>query len=435
MILSSAELRRLLTAGGVALATVGGSAQLAFAGETWPSSAMGDNASITSDPEWLAGIGSVKLVAVDGSTLSLSPTEGGLAMALTLQNGSTQKSSLAFVSDKLGTISDDGDAGHVTGFFRKTDTGLESQYADGHSTVLVINTAGGMSMTTRSADGQSSCMSWYPPDHVFSDAERKAALDAYAAKLGLSSKAKSSGHAAVTCVPAIKIVKNKIAPSATRNLIVTTHPDAMRPKATEISAKGTGTAPLLAIAVRESKVHPIDAPTPTAKPRIVSALAANFVTEPPKAKSVELGAIEHATAAEPATAVSTALSIPQANPAPGVPASAPSIVPPGSGASDCLSVDSDGASLGFRNHCGYTVQFAFCLQHASEPASNCSAGSKTGAVSANGFAAILVDTNIKTADAEHDFRWVACSGDTNNVVAHLDRADPPIGRCVLGNTM
>jgi hypothetical protein len=93
-------------------------------------------------------------------------------------------------------------------------------------------------------------------------------------------------------------------------------------------------------------------------------------------------------------------------------------------------VDSDGANLGFRNHCAYGVQFAYCLQRAGDEATNCDAGSKTGAVPANGFAAVLLDTNIETADAEHDFRWVACSGDAGDVIAHLDRSDPPAGRCV-----
>jgi len=49
---------------------------------------------------------------------------------------------------------------------------------------------------------------------------------------------------------------------------------------------------------------------------------------------------------------------------------------------------------------------------------------------ANGFAAVLLDTNIKSADADHDFRWVACSGNTGDVIAHLDRSEPPAGRCV-----
>jgi hypothetical protein len=79
------------------------------------------------------------------------------------------------------------------------------------------------------------------------------------------------------------------------------------------------------------------------------------------------------------------------------------------------------------------VQFAYCLQKASDPAADCGAGAKSGAVSANGYVLLLTDTNIKSADAERDFRWVACSGGTGSIVAHLDRADPPAGRCTRAN--
>ncbi|MEI9932593.1 MAG: hypothetical protein WDM89_19160 [Rhizomicrobium sp.] len=75
-------------------------------------------------------------------------------------------------------------------------------------------------------------------------------------------------------------------------------------------------------------------------------------------------------------------------------------VPAGTGASDCLTVESNGASIGFHNRCAYSVQFAYCLQRASDPAATCDAGTKTGAVSANTFIAVLLDTNIKAADAE-----------------------------------
>ncbi|HEY1630401.1 MAG TPA: hypothetical protein VGF56_03760 [Rhizomicrobium sp.] len=104
---------------------------------------------------------------------------------------------------------------------------------------------------------------------------------------------------------------------------------------------------------------------------------------------------------------------------------------PGHGASDCLHVESDGANLGFRNQCGYGVQFAYCLQSASETDANCGAGAKAGNVSANGFTPLLMDTNIKAADAEHDFRWVACSGASGEVTPQLDKPDPPAGRCLL----
>src|SRR5262249_37066969 len=98
---------------------------------------------------------------------------------------------------------------------------------------------------------------------------------------------------------------------------------------------------------------------------------------------------------------------------------------PGKGASDCLHVESDGANLGFRNQCGYGVQFAYCLQTAGESDASCDAGAKPGAVAANGFTALVMGSNIKAADAEHDFRWVACSGAASDVTAHLDRPDPP----------
>src|SRR4029077_12427729 len=45
-----------------------------------------------------------------------------------------------------------------------------------------------------------------------------------------------------------------------------------------------------------------------------------------------------------------------------------SAMPDGHGASDCLTVESDGANTGFRNHCAYGVQFAYCVQRAGDPA-------------------------------------------------------------------
>jgi hypothetical protein len=368
--------------------------------------------------QWLAGLDSVKLVAVDGSTLSLSPSEGGLSIVVTSQNGTAQRSSLSFVSDRLGTIADDADAGHVTGFFRETDNGLEEQFADGRTSSLVVNTAGGLSLTMRAADGSSSCTSWYPPDHVFSEAERKAALEAYAARLGLADKARKPGHAAPGCAPAVRIAKSRTAPGATQPLMVITRPGAAAPAATEISAKGSsGPAP---VEVRDSKIHLIDLPVPAAKPQILAATPASFAP-PPAMQPLAGPAKAPAGGAGPAIQASVAAKAP--------PAAGPA-VSRGQGASDCLSVDSDGASLGFRNHCAYAVQFAYCVRRSADASTSCDAGSKTGAVAANGFAAVLPDTNIKTADAEHDFRWVACSGDTG-VVAHLDSADPPAGRCVL----
>ena len=52
-----------------------------------------------------------------------------------------------------------------------------------------------------------------------------------------------------------------------------------------------------------------------------------------------------------------------------------------------------------------------------------------GSVAANGFGALSADTSLKDKDGSYKFRWVACAGGAGEVVAHLDRADPPAGRC------
>jgi hypothetical protein len=398
--------RLLISAAALAFA-----AQGASAGETWPAPAPSDASLGTAaeGPAWLGSMAGEKLIALDGSTLTLSPAEGGLALALVSQNGATQKTSLAFISDRLGTISDTADAGHVTGFFRETDNGLEAQFADGRTESLVANTAGGISLTLHASAGDTTCTSWYPSDHVFSATERKAALDAYAAHLGLGQKGKKTAHVAPVCVPAVHIVHNTISPRATQSMIVVSRPDMSRPRlTTDISMKGGTTASLIPVVVRTSDVHLIDGPTPVGPPVPHSIM--------PTAQSAATAPQSTTTAGEQQTALA-------------------SPTPAGTGASDCLSVESDGANLGFRNRCGYGVQFAYCLQRASDPATACDAGSKTGAVSANGFAAVLLDTNIKTADAEHDFRWVACSGSTGDVVAHLDRSDPPMGRCIHSSAL
>ena len=40
-------------------------------------------------------------------------------------------------------------------------------------------------------------------------------------------------------------------------------------------------------------------------------------------------------------------------------------------ASACLKVESDGSHWGFRNGCGYSVQFSYCTWHGSEPLAAC----------------------------------------------------------------
>jgi len=348
--------------------------------------ALADDQPAANAPAWLAGIADQKLFAVDGSSITLSPGDDKLALAMVSAGGAEQTKVFALMSDNLGTISDHADAAHVIGFFRVTDSGLEAQYADGHTESLTLNGAGGISLATHGSG--SSCQSWYPPGHVFSEAARRAALADYASRLGLAQPVSAKApHAASSCaMQAQKAATPSI--SGSRNA----H-HAM--EAGSPDANNAGFAPIM---VRTSVVHSVDgavaAPMPPAPGPVWSMSAATQTSA------------RQTTADPPAQA--------------------------GLGASQCLSVESDGADLGFRNQCAYAVAFAYCLQSATEQAASCDIGTKTGSVAGNAFTPLLLDANIKSGDAEHDFRWVACSG--GDVTAHLDRTDPPAGRCIRTKT-
>ncbi|MGH6872161.1 MAG: hypothetical protein ACREHE_11700 [Rhizomicrobium sp.] len=367
-----------------------------------------DSADAKSDdgPAWLVTIADHKLIAVDGSSITLTPSDDKMIVSQVSPGGAGQTRSFALMTDNMGTVSDD--SGRVIGFFRVTGTGIDAEFADSHVEQYSLNGAGGLSLAVKASSG-STCMAWYPAGHVFSEAERRAAVADFASRLGLPSKDKAP-----------RVDSCAIARSAPQPL-VTSHGRHMAPTRTAGALNDAGP-----IMVRSSVPHAIDPP-------------ANIPMAP---------------YAGPAPAAAAPASVPAAMPAPApVPAAAPAIAAPvaptpvkwtaaahqtadlappeaGHGASDCLEVDSDGANLGFRNNCGYSVQFAYCLQTESESAASCDTGSRLGDVAARGFAPVVFDANIKAADAEHDFRWVACSGRAGEVTPHLDRADPPAGRCV-----
>jgi hypothetical protein len=46
----------------------------------------------------------------------------------------------------------------------------------------------------------------------------------------------------------------------------------------------------------------------------------------------------------------------------------------------------------------------------------------------------MSDNSLADKDASHNFRWVACSGGAGEVVAHLDKSEPPAGRCERAQT-
>jgi hypothetical protein len=349
-------------------------------------------------PGWLASIAGQKLDAVDGSSIRFTTADRGVSLSVTSPTGDTQKNVFAMMSDRLGTVSDGANGDHLIGYFRMTDNSLEAQFADGHSETLTMNSGDGVSVILTSAAGSKGCMAWYPQGHVFSDAERRMAVAEYAQRLGISdAKIQPVSHSC-DAMPAPKLAS--------------THAPAKETAA----APDKSPAPIM---VRTSIVHSVDgaALTPALAPPAIAMTAPKLASIPKAPPTVSMGPM-----VEQASAKSSDDDAAQEP------------VEPGHGASGCLSVDSDGTDLGFRNQCGFSVEFSYCLEKADDPAIACDAGSRAGNVSANSFVALLHGVNIKAEDAEHDVRWVGCTGAESEVVAHLDRTDPPAGRCVRTQT-
>lgn len=344
-------------------------------------------------PDWATPLAGTKFTAIDGSSIVMERGDGSFSLTRTSPGGASQSESFAFLADRLGTVSADG--GHVVGFFRVIDNSVEAQYADGRSESLFANGGGGLSLALHGTE--SACLSWYPADHVFSVADRRAAVAAYAASLGIDQGVKSKPSPAQTCAPETKHV------TASAHYVI---PD---------TAPAGPVVALVPVAVRTSDVHAVPEP------------AVAKVADPPPAPVL---ALAQPVKIDAPTRTVTAPPVPAATPQL---ADADSAAQLGHGASDCLHVESNGSSLGFRNHCLFNVEFVYCLQSKDDPRAICNIETHTGNVSANGFTPLLSDANIKMQDAEHDFRWVACSGTPKDVTAYLDSAEPPSGRCVRLN--
>jgi len=333
----------------------------------------------------LAGVTAVTLTGIDGSTVNIATADGGVVRTLTAADGKVQTSVFAFLGPNLGTIADQADPRRVTGVFRVTDSGVAVEYSDGRSELLRMDGSGGLLMTARSASGVAACTSWYPQGDVFSVAERKAAVAAYARRLG------------VTDAPAAPPGCANQPPAASPSLprpAANHRPAPALPRPARIASAGITTPKpssgpgLQAVPVKESTVHLIDAP------------AAGSAVAPGAVAPAALPADERV-------------------------------------ASNCLHVDSDGSYWGFKNHCGYDVQFSYCLLRGVNPMTACGdsgAMGVAGSVSANGFGALFADDSLGERDAEHLFRWVGCRGGAGEVIAELDHVEPASGQCVHTKT-
>jgi hypothetical protein len=325
----------------------------------------------------LADLSGKKLIAVDGAVLNLTAIEGGIERDLTTASGSPQKTTFTFINDRLGTVAADGKDGanNVTGFFRLTDNGVEVRYADGGGEILSTNDAGGVTLKLEAPGTMAAvCRSYYPEGHAFSDAEKKAAVAEYASRLGLGAPPPDNscpGAVAASAPPPLTMPGAKPQHHAEA---VLKHP------AKFTTAPKDKIAALENVTVKNSVVHAIDAMPPMAG-------LAPSVIEPP-------------------------------------------ITPDGQkDASTCLKVESDGSHWGFRNSCTFDIQFSYCLAQGGDSLTGCQAGGVAGSVAAGSFGALLADKSFGGKDAEQDFRWLACNGGAGEVVAHLDHADPPAGRC------
>ena len=357
------------------------------------STSSSSGATAQSQTAILDGLAGTQLVSVDGSSIAFTATEAGFTREIARSDGARQATSFNFINDRLGTITSADDPSQTIGLFRVTDSEIDVNYADGRSEVLTPNRNGGLSIALAAPNGGAYCMAWYPQGHMFSDAERKAAIAAYADRLGAGSgTAQTSSN---TCGDS-PIAKTAAVPAPPPSLTSTTPLQNVPrpiPKPTRVSYLSQSSsswpsrpaAPFAQdtsgiVVVKDSTVHTIDA------------------------------------GADPKAPVSPQASLD--------PATLPD------SASSCLSIDSDGAHWGFRNHCGYSVQFAYCLMSDPDGLAACRDGGVSGSVAPNGFGALVADQSIRETGGDHDFRWIACSGGAGEVVPRLDRADPPTGRCV-----
>ena len=413
---------------------------------TPPSDSPAAAASAQSEPSAAPsfdGMVGKKMTAIDGSTISLTPAEGGIAREIVSANGGIKRTYFAFINEKLGTVADANDVRRVTGVFRRIESGIEIEYADGSTEKLALNPGGGLTLETAGA-AEAACVSWYPEGHSYSLEERKAALDAFAVKLGLADtvnrsaksdcgvKAVQSPETRTTTEPRNTVAVAEAGAGAGVGKVKLSAGPANK---SENSGAGAGKLasepgkPLLAIRP-VSGAAPAAPPIPTPAPRGVltaSGKAPGLITPSTAAIAAEAQAIEvrksevHPIDPEPVAATKPQMLASATPP--------DSIAPDEHGASSCLSVESNGMHWGFRNHCGYDVQFAYCLMGGTQLAS-CHDGAVAGSVAANGFGALVADESLKETDARHDFRWVACQGGAGEVIPHLDRTDPPSGRCV-----
>jgi hypothetical protein len=377
------------------------------------------------------------LISIDGSIISLTASEGRMAREIVGANGAVQRTSFVFINDRLGTVADARDAARVTGVFRASESTIEIQYADGSSEIVLANAAGGLSIEARAPSSDAYCTSWYPEGHVFSLEERKAALAQYASRLGLADGVEKKPDAGrFGCKTGTSTANAAALPEKAAAAAASSAPPAaasapaaavIAPAAVSAPAAGDKTAPA-AGKQGAAKSPPLPrrvtrAPTPlpglAAAKNAAPKLAELTPTKPVEVRDSQVHLIDTDLPKDSQVDASASGALPSN-----------ADIAAQIGASTCLSVESDGMHWGFRNHCAYTVQYAYCSLDGIVQLTSCKDGAVGGSVAPNGFGVLVADQSLKEVDVAHDFRWVACQGGAGEVIPRLDQTNPPSGRCV-----
>lgn len=410
------------------------------------------------------------LISIDGSTIEIIASEGRFSREIVAPNGAVQRSNFVFINQRLGTVADARDAQRVIGVFRASSEEILIQYGDGSSEIVRPNSESGLTIEMSSPKNPTYCTSWYPEGHVFSLDDRKTALLQYANRLGLGvSTEKAAGTPArsgcetaapsataassTTSAPAASPVP-AVAPAPAANAPPAAAPATNMPDAAEKAASlsvpdpGAGAPAVLPSIAAASAAAAAKAAELPAAPVVAEVPVTAKVGASVAAKAADMAATQkpaEAKATEPAAETKVA-SLPDTNPVEvrksevhliDPPVTQPTAVvattempKPGEGASSCLNVESDGTHWGFRNKCAFSVQYAYCTMDGRNQLTACKDGFVGGSVAPNGFGVLVADQNLRALNENHDFRWVACQGGAGEVIARLDKSDPPAGRCV-----
>ena len=246
--------------------------------------------------------------------------------------------------------------------------------------------------------------------------------------------------ALITPSPAVRVA------SAAQSAAAASHaaapaPNSSRAGAPVVHAAAPSSQPATRVATAAAPATHVETASPSnahAAPAVPLAPAvAHAATTPLPVQAVAhlaappapMPAVEHLTTAPPTAA-------PAAHVAAALPPPAhtllPQTSPPASrrGGSECLSIVSNGTHWGFRNNCENDIQFAYCIMNGTDRLTACGDSAVPGSVAAHGFTSLVADLSVKDGGANRSFRWVGCNGGAGEVVPRLDRADPPMGRCL-----